>query len=104
MHRLPSPLPRNNFIANSKKDMTNRVLNNTHKGSAWEEHKRKLKEKFPTLTNADLHFEPGKSDDMFRKVMLKTGKSKRELATIIATFIAEYNQVPFEGASHLRIV
>ncbi len=71
--------------------MTNTIAHHTQEGGAWERHKRKLKEKFPVLTNADLHFEPGKSDDMFRKVLLKTGKTKRELAGVIATIISEYS-------------
>ena len=50
----------------------------------WDEQKGKLKAKFPTLTDADLHYEEGKKDVMFSNVQTKLGKTKEELQTIIA--------------------
>ena len=57
-------------------------LNFPSKGS-WEEQKIKLKEKFSSLTDADLIFEPGKKTEMFEKVEKKLGKTKDELQLII---------------------
>lgn len=50
----------------------------------WTEQKGKLKAKFPTLTDADLQYENGKKDEMLTKVQTKIGKTKEELATILA--------------------
>jgi uncharacterized protein YjbJ (UPF0337 family) len=50
----------------------------------WNEQKGKLKAKFSTLTDADLHYENGKKDEMFTKIQTKLGKTKEELSTIIA--------------------
>ena len=46
--------------------------------------KAKLKEKFSTLTDADLQYENGKKDEMMDKIQIKLGKTKDELAAIIA--------------------
>lgn len=51
----------------------------------WEEQKIKLKTKFPTLTDADLHFENGKRDDMFQNLQTKLGKTRKELDETIST-------------------
>lgn len=50
----------------------------------WKEQKGKLKAKFATLTDADLHYEEGKKDEMLRNVQTKLGKTKEELTAIIA--------------------
>ena len=50
----------------------------------WSEQKTKLKAQFSTLTDADLQYENGKKDEMFDKIQTKLGKTKEELATIIA--------------------
>jgi uncharacterized protein YjbJ (UPF0337 family) len=50
----------------------------------WNEQKGKLKAQFSTLTDADLHYENGKKDEMFTKIQVKIGKSKEELAAIIS--------------------
>jgi uncharacterized protein YjbJ (UPF0337 family) len=52
--------------------------------SNWTEQKTKLKAKFPTLTDADVHYEDGKKDEMFNKIQVKLGKTKEELAAIIS--------------------
>lgn len=46
--------------------------------------KAKLKAKFTILTDADLNYEDGKKDEMLNKVQVKLGKTKEELAKIIA--------------------
>jgi uncharacterized protein YjbJ (UPF0337 family) len=51
----------------------------------WDKQKEKLKTKFSTLTDADLNFEEGKRDEMLTRVQVKLGKTKEELAAIIAT-------------------
>ncbi|HMT29067.1 MAG TPA: general stress protein CsbD [Bacteroidia bacterium] len=50
----------------------------------WNEHKRKLKLKFPALTDADLHFEEGKKDEMMTQIQTKLNKTKEEIAEIIS--------------------
>lgn len=50
----------------------------------WNEQKGKLKEQFPTLTDADLYYEKGKKDEMLNNVQIKLGKTKEEFDTIIA--------------------
>jgi uncharacterized protein YjbJ (UPF0337 family) len=50
----------------------------------WNDQKGKLKAQFSTLTDADLHYENGKKDEMFTKIQVKLGKTKEELAAIIA--------------------
>jgi uncharacterized protein YjbJ (UPF0337 family) len=50
----------------------------------WNEQKTKLKAKFSTLTDNDLHFENGKKEEMLTKVRTKLGKSQEEFATIVA--------------------
>ena len=51
----------------------------------WSEQKAKLKAKFSTLTDADLHYENGKKDQMLNKVQVKLGKTKEEMDLIIST-------------------
>lgn len=53
-------------------------------GADWDVKKGKLKAKFSALTDADLHYEDGKQDEMLGKVQVKIGKTKDELAAIIA--------------------
>ena len=56
---------------------------NTTKGN-WSEQKTKLKAKFPVLTDSDLQYEDGKKDEMLTRIQSKLGKTKEELATIVA--------------------
>jgi len=53
---------------------------------SWDSHKAKLKEKFTNITVQDLKYEKGKSDDMFNQLMCKLGKSRKEMAAIVALF------------------
>ena len=50
----------------------------------WNAQKTKLKAKFSMLTDADLQFEDGKIAEMMGKIQAKLGKTKEELAAIIA--------------------
>lgn len=54
------------------------------KGS-WNEQKGRLKQKFALLTDNDLLFAEGKKDEMLGKIQIKLGKTKEELAAIIAS-------------------
>ena len=51
----------------------------------WNEQKRKLKQKFATLTDNDLLFLDGKKDEMIGKLQVKLGKTKEELHKIIGS-------------------
>jgi hypothetical protein len=50
----------------------------------WKEQKEKLIAKFSTLTADDLRYDEGKKDEMLERVQIKIGKTKDELASIIA--------------------
>jgi uncharacterized protein YjbJ (UPF0337 family) len=50
----------------------------------WRVQSLKLKVKYATLTDADLHYTPGKKEEMMSKLHTKLGKSKEQLAAIIA--------------------
>jgi uncharacterized protein YjbJ (UPF0337 family) len=50
----------------------------------WNEQKGKLKAKYSSLTDSDLHYDNGKKDEMFTRIGAKLGKTKEELATIIS--------------------
>lgn len=52
--------------------------------SNWTDQKKKLKAKFSTLTDVDLHYEEGKKEEMLKRVQAKLGKSKEEFAAIIS--------------------
>ncbi len=51
---------------------------------SWDEQKKKLKAKFSTLTDADLNFTESKKEEMMKKIQTKLGKTKEELAKIVA--------------------
>ncbi|MBL7924427.1 MAG: general stress protein CsbD [Bacteroidia bacterium] len=65
--------------------MTEKTTSETPVLGNWSDQKNKLKAKFSTLTDADLHFEEGKKDEMLNKVQIKLGKTKEQLAQIIST-------------------
>lgn len=50
----------------------------------WRDQGVKLKAKYATLTDADLHYADGKKEEMMTKLHTKLGKSKEQLAAIIA--------------------
>jgi hypothetical protein len=45
--------------------------------------KSKLKQNYPQLTNADLHWRNNTEDDLLRMIAFKLGKTKRELQAAI---------------------
>jgi len=55
----------------------------TKKHELWIEQKEELKKQFADLTDQDLSYEPGRSDEMFEQVRAKLGISKGEFANII---------------------
>ncbi len=50
----------------------------------WVVQKGNLRAKFLVLTDEDLQYEEGKKDEMLNRVQKKLGKTKKELAMIIA--------------------
>jgi uncharacterized protein YjbJ (UPF0337 family) len=51
---------------------------------SWNDQKAKLKAQFSTLTDEDLRYDNGKKDEMMARVQTKVGKTKEELAAILA--------------------
>ena len=60
-------------------------MDNLQEHGSWNEHKGKLIEMFSALNENDLNYEEGKSEEMFNHVQNKLGKTREELAAIIAT-------------------
>ena len=60
-------------------------MNTTEILGSWSDRKIKLRQKFASLTDNDLLFEDGKTEEMLGKLQLKLGKTKDELRRIIAT-------------------
>jgi uncharacterized protein YjbJ (UPF0337 family) len=50
----------------------------------WDDQKEKLKERFSSLTDKDLHFEQGKMEEMLINLQNKVGKTRHELHMIMA--------------------
>jgi len=61
------------------------TLNTTEVKGKWADQKGKLKQKFAILTDNDLMFKEGKSEEMFGKLQIKLGKTREELQKIIST-------------------
>jgi uncharacterized protein YjbJ (UPF0337 family) len=57
---------------------------NTNVLGFWNEKKVKLKQKYPAITNDDLHFDEGKEKEMIELLGYKLGKTKDELRHIIS--------------------
>ncbi len=51
----------------------------------WNEQKGKLKQKFAKLTDDDLTYEAGREDEMFGKLQIKLGKTKKELNKLLTS-------------------
>lgn len=49
----------------------------------WNERKEKLKQKFPAITDDDLHYYDGKEAVMIERLAYKLGKTSAELRYII---------------------
>lgn len=59
-------------------------MNLNEEPGSWEEKKGKLREKFDHLTEDDLQYETGKSDELFERLQSKLGVNSSEMANIIA--------------------
>ena len=51
----------------------------------WDQHKDKLKVKYPKLTENDLDFKEGKMDEMLGRLQIKLGKTRKELYRLFTT-------------------
>jgi len=61
------------------------MLNTTHTlETAWNQMKRRLKQKFAGLLYADLAYAENDQHRMFMRLQTKLGKTKQELAQIVA--------------------
>ena len=60
------------------------MKNITELKGSWNETKGKLKQKFAILTDSDVLFVEGKTDEMLGRLQTKLGKTKEELKKIIA--------------------
>lgn len=49
----------------------------------WDLQSKQLKEKFPQLADADLKFEPGKEEDLLKRVETKLNKKREEVISIL---------------------
>jgi hypothetical protein len=49
----------------------------------WTEKKEKLKQKFPFITEKDLHYREGREKEMIEMLGYKLGKTNQELLNII---------------------
>ena len=58
--------------------------NYTGVNGSWNQIKEKLKEQFALLTENDLLYAEGRKEEMLERIRLKLGKTKEELAEIIA--------------------
>jgi uncharacterized protein YjbJ (UPF0337 family) len=52
----------------------------------WNQAKGKLKQKYGELTDDDLKYAEGKSDELLGRLQEKTGKAKKELIEEIESF------------------
>lgn len=59
------------------------MTTNELKGN-WAEQKGKLKQRFALLTDNDLMFTEGKKEEMYGRLQVKLGKTKKELFKILA--------------------
>jgi uncharacterized protein YjbJ (UPF0337 family) len=60
------------------------MKNTTELKGNWNEQKGRLKQKFAVLTDNDLMFEEGKRDEMFGRLQIKLGKTKKQLQEIMS--------------------
>jgi hypothetical protein len=56
---------------------------NTNEIGYWNKKKVKLKQKFPNITDEDLHYNEGKEKEMIEVLGYKLGKTRLELLSII---------------------
>lgn len=51
----------------------------------WKDHAKKLQDKFPKLTDADLEFTAGKEEDLLKRIEVKLNKKREEVVGILKT-------------------
>ena len=56
----------------------------TEINGSWNETKKKLKQKFVTITDSDLLLAEGKQDQIFSRLESKLGKTKDEIINLIS--------------------
>lgn len=56
----------------------------------WVEQQKKLKEKFPSLTESDLKYEKDKEDELINRLGERLGKTRSEIIDIIIKGNAAY--------------
>jgi hypothetical protein len=49
----------------------------------WEKQSKELKSKFSQLTDSDLIFEPGKENELLKKIEVRLNKNREEVINII---------------------
>lgn len=64
-----------------------KVQNNTTEGfkitGNWEKQSKTLREKYPSLTDSDLKFEPGKEKELISRVSSRLNKKEEEVTNIL---------------------
>ena len=60
-----------------KKDVGFKITSN------WDKHSNVLKEKYPSLTDADLKFESGKEHELVGRISTRLNKKQEEVINII---------------------
>ncbi len=63
-------------------------MNTDHKNDIpgnWKNQKMKLKIAYPVLTDADLHYEAGKRDEMLNRIQTILGKTRQGITDIMAS-------------------
>jgi len=58
-------------------------MNKKTNSERWNELQSKLRQKYPILTDADLHYQEGMEQDMLRMVEYKLRKTRKEMHDII---------------------
>lgn len=53
--------------------------NNKSFEERWPEHRERLKEEHPELSNEDLHYEPGQHEELILRLAEKLKKTKKEI-------------------------
>jgi hypothetical protein len=54
----------------------------------WEAQSKRLKEKYPELTDSDLHFEAGKESELVFRISKKLRKKREAIVNLIQNFQA----------------
>lgn len=59
------------------------TMNKEYEVLLWNDVRSALRERYPTLTNADLNWRHSSIDDLLEMIALKLGKSGQELRDIV---------------------